>query len=107
MGAMENYESPGESDIEYFTADSDVIKDSGNGRSRRNVQKRKRVKYNPENELTIAQKRMIDYEQLNDYHIQRDDWLAARSSTIHSTWRAKKAGHKDGKFPKNYKTTAQ
>ena len=52
--AMANYESPGESDIEYFTADPDVIKDSGNGRSRRNVQKRKRVRYNPENELTTG-----------------------------------------------------
>ena len=57
------------------------------------------------------QKRIIDYEQLNDYHIQRDEWLSQRSATIFKNAinkrTAKKLGYKDGKLPKNYKTPAQ
>jgi hypothetical protein len=110
--AMENYESPGESDIEYFTVDdSAAVKVSATGRTKRTNQKRKRVRYNPENELTNYQRSSLHIDQLNDYDVQREDWISARRSSMakagHEKRTAKKLGFKDGKLPKNYKTPRQ
>jgi len=110
--AMENYESPGDSDVEYFTVDdSAAVKVSATGRTKRTDQRRKRVRYNPENELTHKQRSHLHFDQLNDYDVQRDDWLSARRSDIYKAkWgkrTAKKLGFKDGKLPTNYKTPRQ